>query len=181
MQRVLVLGSSGSGKSTFARQLGTTLSLPVVHIDQLFWQAGWVPTPKSVFLERLQRAVAEERWIMDGNSPSTLDLRLPRADRVILLDRSRLVCLVRIGRRIASSYGVVRPDMAPGCPEKIDWEFLKFVWNFPNTHWPQTLAAIERHQAWERTTSLKSDAETAAFLSDLRPDAIEPNQQKVRS
>lgn len=136
----------------------------MVHLDQLFWEAGWVQAPKSIFLERLHHAVGQERWIIDGNSPSTLDLRLPHADRIILLERSRLSCLMRVGRRIAGSYGVVRPDMAPGCPEKIDWEFLRYVWNFPSTHWPETLGAIDRHRAWERTTTLRSDAETTSFL-----------------
>jgi adenylate kinase family enzyme len=175
MQRVLVLGSSGSGKSTFALKLGDITGLPVVHIDQLFWEPGWVQAPKAVYLERLHQALARDRWIIDGNNSSTMDLRLPRADRIILLDRSRLTCLARIGRRIAMSYGRVRPDMAPGCPEQVDWEFLKYVWNFPNKHWPVMLAAIDRHGAWDRATTLKSDADTAAFLEALRRSAAKLN------
>jgi len=168
MQRVLVLGSSGSGKSTFARELGDITSLPVVHIDQLFWEPGWVQAPKAVYLERLQQALAQDRWIIDGNNSSTMDLRVPPADRIILLDRSRLACLARIGRRVWMSYGHVRPDMAPGCPEQVDWEFLKYVWRFPDKHWPVMLAAIDRHAAWDRATTLKSDAESAAFLAAVR-------------
>jgi adenylate kinase family enzyme len=171
MQRVLVLGSPGSGKSAFARQLAATTGLPVVHLDQLFWEPGWVQAPKNVYLERLDRALAQERWIIDGNYTSSLDLRLPRADRIILMDRSRVVCLMRIGQRIASSYGTVRADMARGCPERLDWEFLQYVWNFPIENWPQTLAAIGRHGAWERTTTLKSDGESAAFLQAARSSA----------
>jgi adenylate kinase family enzyme len=167
MQRILIIGSSGAGKSTFARKLGATTGLPVVHIDQLYWGPGWVPVPRDVYLERLRQAVAQERWIMDGNSPSTLDLRLPRADRIILMERSRFACLARIGLRIMSSYGQVREDMAPGCPEKFDREFLKFVWNYPVKDWLEVLAAIERHGARDRTTTLRSDAESAAFLDAL--------------
>jgi adenylate kinase family enzyme len=168
MKRVLILGSSGSGKSTFARKLGEITGLPVVHIDQLYWEPGWVQAPKPVYLERLHRALAQDRWIIDGNNSSTIDLRVPRADRIILLDRSRLTCLARVGYRIALSYGRVRPDMAPGCPEQIDWEFLKYVWNFQNKSWPEMLAAIDRHAAWDRATTLKSDTESAAFLAALR-------------
>jgi adenylate kinase family enzyme len=168
MQRVLVLGSSGSGKSTFALKLGAITGLPVIHIDQLYWGAGWVPVPRELYLQRMREAVAPNNWIMEGNSPSTLDMRMPRADRVILFDRSRLACVARIGRRIATTYGRVRPDMAPGCPEKLDWEFLKFVWNYPNKDWRELVGAIDRHAAWEYTVTLRSDAESAAFLQAER-------------
>jgi len=167
MRRVLVLGPSGSGKSTFALGLGSTTGLPVVHLDQLYWEAGWVQAPKDVYLERLRHALAQERWIIDGNN---IDLRLPRADRIILMDRSRLVCLARIVRRVATSFGTVRADMAPGCPEKIDWEFVKYVWNFPERHWRLTLAAIDRHAAWDKTVTLKSDTASATFLKAVQAE-----------
>jgi adenylate kinase family enzyme len=174
MQRVLIIGSPGSGKSTFARRLGALTGLPVVHIDQLFWDPGWVQVPSRLYLARLRDALSEDRWIMDGNYTSSLDLRLPRADRIILLDRSRLSCVRRIGQRIASSHGQVRADMAAGCPERIDWAFLKYVWNYPNKDRQETLAAIGRHGAWDRATTLKSDAESAAFLNSVRlaPDKL---------
>ena len=168
MQRILVLGPSGSGKSTLARKLGAITGLPVVHLDQLYWEPGWVQAPKDVYLERLRQALAQDRWIIDGNNSSTLDLRLPRADRIILLDRSRLACLARVALRVATTWGVVRADMAAGCPEKFDFEFLKYIWTFPTRHWPKTLSAIDRHGAGDRTITLRSDAETAAFLAALQ-------------
>jgi adenylate kinase family enzyme len=168
MRRVLVLGSPGSGKSTFSHKLGAITGLPVIHLDQLFWEPGWVQAPTEVFLQRLRDALAREEWIIDGNFASSLDLRVPRADRIILFERSRLACVARIGRRIATSHGVVRDDMAPGCPERLDFDFLKYVWSFPAKLWPQTLAAIERHGAMARTITLRSDRETAAFLAQLQ-------------
>lgn len=168
MQRVLVLGSSGSGKSTFAGKFGAITGLPVIHIDHLYWGAGWVPVPTDVYLQRMRAAVAPDQWIMDGNSPSTLDLRMPRADRIILFNRSRLACVARIGRRVAGTYGTVRPDMAPGCPERFDWEFLKFVWNYPKKDWLELIGAIDRHSAWERTITLTSDAKSSAFLDAVQ-------------
>ena len=165
MQRILVIGSSGSGKSTFSLKLSAITGLPVVHIDQLYWGAGWVPVPREVYRQRMHQAVASERWIMDGNSPNTLDLRLPRADHVILFNRSRLACLARIARRVARTYGRVRPDMAEGCPEKIDGEFIKYVWRWPRKDWHEVTGAIDRHGAWERTTILASDRQSAAFLN----------------
>jgi adenylate kinase family enzyme len=164
MQRVLVIGCSGAGKSTFSIALGAATGLPVIHIDHLFWQSGWVQTPKDIYLASLKAAIAGERWIMDGINASTFDLRIPRADTIIWLRRSRAACLWRIGRRVLTSYGKVRPDMAPGCPEQFDWEFIKWVWNFHREYDPIISAALDRYEAWERTVTLRSDAEAAAFL-----------------
>jgi hypothetical protein len=61
--------------------------------------------------------------------------------------------------------------MAPGCPERLDFAFLRYVWSFPAKLWPQTLAAIDRHGAMARTTTLRSDKETAAFLAQLQARA----------
>jgi adenylate kinase family enzyme len=167
MQRVLVIGCSGTGKSTFSLALSDATGLPVIHIDHLFWQSGWVQTPKEIYLAKLEAAVAGERWIMDGINTSTFDLRIPRADTIIWLQRSRMVCLWRIGRRVLTSYGKVRPDMAPGCREKFDWEFIKWVWSFPREVEPRIRAALDRHDVWARTVTLRSDAEAAAFLRNF--------------
>jgi adenylate kinase family enzyme len=164
MQRVLVIGCSGTGKSTFALALGELSGLPVIHIDQLFWQANWVQAPHELYLVRLDQAVAGERWIIDGNNPSTLDRRIPRADTIVWLHRSRAVCYWRIIRQVIASYRQVRPDMAPGCPERFDWDFMRYIWRFPKFYRPRMAEALDRHDAWARTVMLRSDAESAAFL-----------------
>jgi adenylate kinase family enzyme len=167
MQRVLVIGCSGTGKSTFARKLGGLTSLPVVHIDQLFWQPNWITTPQELYLARLDEAIAGNRWIIDGNNPSTLDRRIPRADTIVWLHRARAMCYWRIARRVIGSYGQVRPDMAPGCPERFDWEFMRYIWRFPKLYRPRMVEALDRHGAWARTVMLQSDAESAAFLRNV--------------
>lgn len=168
-QRVVVIGSSGSGKSTFARRLGTATGLPVTHIDQLFWQPGWVPTPKALYLERLAAVVAQDRWIIEGVNASTLDLRLPRTDLLVWLKRGRLACLWRVGLRVASSYGRVRPDMAPGCPEKPpDLDFLTYIWTFETRIAPRIEAAIDRHNMRAKTVYLRSDRDGQRWLDGLR-------------
>jgi adenylate kinase family enzyme len=112
MQRVLVIGCSGTGKSTFARALAGLTGLPVVHIDHLFWQANWIQVPREIYLVRLDQSVAGERWIIDGINTSTLDRRVPRADTIVWLQRSRIVCCWRIIRRVVGSYGQVRPGLS---------------------------------------------------------------------
>ncbi len=142
-QRVVVIGPSGAGKSTFARKLGAITGIPVTHIDQLFWQPGWVPTPKDVYVRQLADVVASERWIIEGVNPSTLDLRLPRTDLLVWLERGRIACLWRVARRVASSYGRVRPDMAAGCPEGLpDRGFLTYIWTYPDRIAPRIEDAL---------------------------------------
>ena len=167
-KRVVVIGSSGAGKSTFARRLGAVTGLPVTHIDQLFWQPGWVQTPKDVYLERLAAVVSQDRWIIEGVNASTLDLRLPRTDLLIWLERNRLACLWRIARRVMSSHGSVRSDMAPGCPEQLpDLEFLTYIWTFDSRLAPRINVAIDRHGMQERTLRLRNDAEAEEWLATL--------------
>jgi adenylate kinase family enzyme len=168
MRRALIIGNSGSGKSTFARALGDKTGLPVTHIDQIFWRPGWVQTPKDEYVARLEAVLARDAWIIDGTNSSTFDRRIPRADAIVWLKRSRVACCRRIAWRVLTSYGQVRPDMAPGCPEKVDWEFMKFVWGFDAKYEPRIIAALDRHDAWPRTAILRSDREAARYLGGIR-------------
>src|SRR5580704_15748028 len=132
MQRILVMGSSGSGKSTFARRLSSITGIPMVSLDALYWKPGWMPSEAAEFEQRAREACGMPRWIMDGNfmSSGAGEYRRGRADTVIWFDLPRRTCMTGILLRIATSYGVVRPEMAPGCPEKIDPEFIRYVWTY---------------------------------------------------
>ena len=130
MERVMIIGCGGAGKSTLARKLGEKTGLPVVHLDKLFWRPGWVSISQEEYdvLHRVE--LAKERWIIDGNFDRTIPERLARCDTVIYLDFSRFSCLMGVLKRILTTYGTVRPDMGEGCPERFDGEFLRWVWNF---------------------------------------------------
>ena len=130
MERVMIIGCGGAGKSTLARQLGEKTGLPVVHLDKLFWRPGWVSISQTEYDVLHRQELAKERWIIDGNFDRTIPERLARCDTVIYLDFSRLACLLGVCKRILTTYGTVRPDMGEGCPERFDWEFLCWVWNF---------------------------------------------------
>jgi adenylate kinase family enzyme len=87
--------------------------------------------------------VAAPRWIMDGNYAATLAERLARADAAILLDCPRWLCLLRVLRRAVRSLGRTRgEDMAPGCPERIDWPFLLYIWRYGRDHGPRVAQAL---------------------------------------
>ena len=130
MERILIIGCGGAGKSTLARQLGEKLELPVVHLDKLFWKPGWVEESPEEFDRKLALELEKTRWIMDGNFNRTMPQRLAKCDTIIYLDFSRLTCLMGVAKRVLTTYGTVRPDMGPGCPERFDLEFLRWVWNY---------------------------------------------------
>ena len=130
MERIILIGCGSAGKSTLARQMGEKLDIPVVHLDKLYWKPGWVEMPREEFDVILREEIAKEKWIMDGNFDRTISERLERCDTVIYLDFSRITCLMGVLKRVISTYGKVRPDMGEGCPERIDLDFLKWVWDF---------------------------------------------------
>lgn len=164
MQRIAILGCSGGGKSTLARALGAKLDLPVIHLDALYWLPGWVERDRAEFRALLAEALTGERWIVDGNYSHCLDLRLPRADTIVVIDRSRLVCLWRVTRRWLTHLGRTRPDMGEGCPEKIDWEFVQFIWNYPKLNAPRRDAGVAEYGAHARLVHLTSDRQVRDFL-----------------
>lgn len=163
MQRILVIGSSGAGKSTLAVRMGEILKLPVIHLDAHFWNPGWVETPRDLWRAIQERLIQGDRWIIDGDFLRDLDLRLQRADTVVLMEFPRLQCLIGVFRRWLQFVGRTRPDMAEGCPEKIDTEFVLWVWRFPRRR-QRTREVIEQHGSHCRLIVLKSRADTARFL-----------------
>ena len=91
-RRVIVTGLAGSGKSTFAVALASKTGLPVIHLDLHFWKPGWVPPSETEWRETQLHVLAGDAWIADGNYDETLDLRLKRADAVVVLDMPWWLC-----------------------------------------------------------------------------------------
>jgi len=131
MKKVAIIGSSGSGKSTFARRLGSATNLEVIHLDRIHWLPNWTETPKDEWRQKNLEIVQKKSWIIDGNYGGTMEIRLDAADTIIFLDMPRTICVYRILKRVALYRPGARPDLADGCDEKFDWEFVKWVWNYP--------------------------------------------------
>ncbi len=102
---------------------------------------------------------------MDGPYAVTIDARLAMADTVITLEFTRWRCLARVLRRILRHYG--QDVQAPGCPEKLSLEFLRYVWRFPLDHQHEIDAAIERHRSNLTVVRLSSNAQRKHFLASL--------------
>jgi adenylate kinase family enzyme len=177
-RHVLVVGCSGAGKSTLSAALAPRLDLPHLSMDREFcWLPGWVARPRDEMRALIAAAVAQDRWIMDGSFPSSLDLRLPRTDLVIWLRLPRtdlviwlrlprLTCLVGVFRRGVAHRGRTRPDMAPGCPERRpDREFLSDVWNFERDTAPAIASNLEAHGPRVPTLVIRSRDEAGRLLA----------------
>lgn len=132
MQRVMIIGQPGSGKSTLARNLGAVTDLPVVHIDLIHWQPGWVERSKDEKTRLCREVHAQERWIFEGGHSATWPERLERADTLIWIDMGVTRRFWRVLRRLAIYYGTPRPDMPEGCPESFGphtLEFWRYIWS----------------------------------------------------
>jgi adenylate kinase family enzyme len=172
MRRIMIIGSGGAGKSTLARQLSERLSLPLVGLDACYWSAGWVPTPPAEWSARVDELSSTDAWVMDGNYGGTLDLRLERCDTVIFLDLPRVVCLWSAIARWIRHRGKSRPDMAEGCPEKIDWEFARWIWNYPSSRREGILAKLAALPPSKQAIVLRSRRAVAEFVESLTQSNI---------
>lgn len=167
-RRVTVIGISGGGKSTLSQRIEATYGLPHISIDRdIRWLPGWEVRDKDAQRKLTEAFAAKDRWVIDGTTVSTFDLRLPRSDLVIWVRASRARALWQLAGRVWRSYGRVRPDMAEGCPEKLpDREFLEWIWTFESRQSPKITAALARHGPDVPLVTLRSGADTRALMAD---------------
>jgi adenylate kinase family enzyme len=173
MKKILIIGSGGAGKSTFARQLSEILKLEVIHLDALYWQAGWVETPKPEWKERVEEVLKRDAWIMDGNYSGTLDIRMAACDTVIFLDIAPLICLWRIFKRLLQYRKRSRPDMAAGCEEKLNVEFISWVWNYRKRSRPKVVRLLEENRHSKTIIWLRSQSDVEGFLTNTKAASLE--------
>lgn len=164
MRRVVVVGSGGSGKSTFSRELGRVTGIPVIHLDREYWRSGWQETPKEEWERRVADLLTGESWIMDGNFGGTREMRMRAADTIIILDLPRRVCLYRILKRTVKYYGKSRPDMTEGCNERLDLEFIGWVWSYKHRSRKRLLAELENIRD-KRVIFLRNQRQVGEFLA----------------
>ncbi|QAS52610.1 topology modulation protein [Halobacillus litoralis] len=169
MQRIMVLGvSSGVGKSTFAKELGRLLDIEVYHLDRFYWEPGWKEAALEDFRARQQEVIQEKAWIIEGNYSNTYDIRADKADTIIYLELPLHVCLFRVFKRRFTYRGKTRADMGEGCEEKLDADFLKFIWK---TYHPRKGKMQQRFQEFQNigqqkdVIQLKSKKEIDTFLA----------------
>ena len=169
MRKVLVIGSAGAGKTVLAMKLGALTGLPVVHLDALHWQPGWVGMPSDAWREVVAEVVQRECWIMDGNYGGTMDVRLGASDTIVFLAFPRLLCLYRVFKRFVTHRGSTRPDLHPGCSEGFpDREFLSWIWTYPEEKMPGILEKLRSYDGEKEVFVLRTPRAVEDFLIKVR-------------
>ncbi len=144
MERIIVIGSPGSGKSTLSKKMSEAMNLPLIHLDKLFWKDGWIESSNEEFNNKLMSELKKEKWIIDGNYGGTLSLRLSYADTAIFFDLARILCVRRVIKRVFKNHGITRSDMGSNCPEKFDLSFIKYTWEFKNNQRKKVYEKLEK-------------------------------------
>jgi adenylate kinase family enzyme len=162
--RIVVIGCSGTGKSSLSVALAAVLKLDYVSLDQIFWLPGWTIRPRVDINRLIEDAVERPRWIIDGNSPSTLPLRLRRADLVIWRRPARLAAVIGVFKRWLRFRGKTRPEMAAGCRERLDLAILRYIWTFDRVEAPQFEEVLAAHGAEVPILTLRSHHEARKLL-----------------
>lgn len=169
MERILIIGCGGAGKSTLARQLGQMLDLPVVHLDQIWWAPGnWEHLEKEDFDKKVLAEMEKPRWIVDGNYNRTMPRRVSHCDTIIYLDFNRFTCLFSWMKRVITNWGHARSDMAPGCAEWFDPEMAGWIWTYNSRHRANNYRLLNEAEGVE-TIVLKNRRMVKRFLRSLDP------------
>ena len=165
IQKAIVIGSPGAGKSTFSRMLRDRTGLPLYYLDRIWHRPDKTTVPKEEFDAALSEILKTDRWIIDGNYQRTIEMRLKACDTVFLLDLPLAVCL----EGAASRVGTVREEM-PWIETEFDPEFRKWIEDFPKDQLPQIYELLDRYRNEKTVIIFKSHGEMDRWISRFKED-----------
>ena len=154
MKRIIVIGSPGAGKSTFARKLKDKTGLPLYYLDRIFHKPDKTTVTREEFDHRLQAILQTENWIIDGNYQRTLPVRFEACTDVFFLDFPLDQCL----EGAASRVGTIREDL-PWVEQEFDPEFRQYISDFPKDQLPKIYELVEQYREIRRITVFHSREE----------------------
>lgn len=162
MEKVIIVGCPGSGKSTFGRKLEGVTGLPLFHLDMMYWNEDRTTVPKEVFTKRLKSAMSNSNWIIDGNYSSSMEMRIKECDTVFFLDYSTNVCIEGVRER----RGKYRSDMPWIENDKPDEEFIEFINSFNLKSRPEVIELLKKYPS-KNIIIFHSRSEAEEYLSSL--------------
>jgi adenylate kinase family enzyme len=167
VRRIAVIGCGGSGKTTLANELGRRLSLPVLHIDGLYWQErpgiGRVDSTPEEWRQIHDEMIVGERWVIDGMKVGVLEARLAAADTAVFLDLPAWACLLGVLKRRLRYRSRLRPDI--GVYDCINVEFIRWILSFRRAARPRIIDLLRASPC--QVVVLRSRGEARAFLESL--------------
>lgn len=167
MKRVLIIGSPGAGKTTFARKLADKTGLSLVHLDYYYHQKKFdYYNDRAAWRKRVKGMITKDQWIIDGNYGDTFDIRFARADLIIFMECSRTKAVYRVLKRHITQHGKRRTEMPPEWEEKFERGFLKYVWCFNKKELPKMYEELKNHKK-KAVVILKSSKQTQKYLELL--------------
>ena len=159
LNKVIVIGSPGAGKSTFSRKLRDVTGLPLYYLDMLWHKPDRTTISREEFDTKLKEILMGDKWIIDGNYNRTLEIRLKYCDTVFLMDFPLDVCLSGAESRV----GKAREDM-PWSETELDSEFKQFIINFSKESLPRIYDLIDKHREGKSVVIFKSREESEEYL-----------------
>lgn len=170
MQKIMIIGSSGAGKTTLARTLHELTGLELLPLDRYYFLPNWVECAPDEWAIKVKQLSEKPTWIIDGNYGRTMDVRLEKADTLIFLDFPTWVCFYRVIKRTLQYYQQTRPDMAPGCKERFSLGFLAYVLHFRQVKRPKIMERLSKIPAGINVYILKNNKEVQLFLSKVKTE-----------
>lgn len=170
MNRIIVIGSPGAGKTVFAKKLARILQLPLIHLDQHSRIKNWEFLDRETWRKKVAELCTPLQWIIDGDYLNTLDIRAQKADTIIFLDLPSWLCVWRVFIRGIKNWRSVRSDMPENCREELSWKFLRFVKNtasYKKNRRPVILNSLKQNTREKKIIILTNKNEIGLFLSKL--------------